>query len=227
MFVMMWLPEVLSNWLFYVCCGLTSICLQPHFLQFSSLSSNCANLEHQRGVVDVLSVPLALAFCFHQVLSRCVHMMCSCDGGTDVCWVEALRWKSGFHPSSSALLVSLAFLLVAGVSTQKRRRLLNFFLSPTETSPPFILPPRAVFVYDLASGWAASWGKPNKAIWFLRPLLCPRAKQQTRGKPPSPGPSPSPSAALLHIFAPLACPCHKNSLVVDLNLLKQACSDRG
>lgn len=30
-----------------------------------------------------------------------------------------------------------------------------------------------VFVCDLASGWAGSSGKQNKAIWFLRPYAAP------------------------------------------------------
>lgn len=37
------------------------------------------------------------------------------------------------------------------------------------------LPPplHTVFVCDLASGWAGSSGKQNKAIWFLRPCAAP------------------------------------------------------
>lgn len=34
-------------------------------------------------------------------------------------------------------------------------------------------PLRTVFVCDLASGWAGSSGKQNKAIWFLRPYAAP------------------------------------------------------
>lgn len=130
--------------LFFVCCGLTSFCLLSHYLLLQL--SNCANLQHQRGAVDVSSVSVCSAFGFHQVLSRCVHV-CSC-----YCWTE-----SRFFPlSSSKIALFSCFSFVAGVSTRKGRRLLDSFPSPADTSPPFLLPPRAVFVYDLASGWAAS-----------------------------------------------------------------------
>lgn len=77
-------------------------------------------------------------------------MMRSCDGGTAACRVRALP------PELQRIAFFLLLFFCRRCFNPKRRRLLNFFLSPTDTSPPFLLPPRAVFVYDLASGWAAS-----------------------------------------------------------------------
>lgn len=74
------------------------------------------------------------------------------------------------------------------------------FLSQTH-GPPLL---HTVFVCDLASGWAGSSGKQNKAIWFLRPYAAPTLNNRP-GKPPCPSPSPSPSTALSESL-PSACP---------------------
>lgn len=47
------------------------------------------------------------------------------------------------------------------------------FLPQTHHLPSSSSPPCTVFVSDLASGWAGSSGKQNKAIWFLRPYAAP------------------------------------------------------
>lgn len=102
----------------------------------------------------MLSVSVRLASCFQQVLSRRVHMTCShvahATEGWASCRVEALP------PELRRFFFPLAFLLSPVFQPKETPPAQLLPLSPTDASPPFLLPPRAVFVYDLASGWAAS-----------------------------------------------------------------------
>lgn len=66
----------------------------------------------------------------------------------------------------------VCYVLISASVLTIKHHLCDFFFSHKHiTSPP---PPlHTVFVCDLASGWADSWGKQNKAIWFLRPYTAP------------------------------------------------------
>lgn len=118
-------------------------------------------------------------------------------------YVLDVRTGRGLHIHCHWNYIIVIVILFGGMCREKKHIFLHIVfkqytvsiisLSPTNTSPPFLLPSTLYFVCDLASGWAGSSGKQNKAIWFLRPCAAPTLNNRPGGNYPVPVPVPGPS----------------------------------